>query len=527
MNPEDKFEQISARKHVLIWGAGYHTKEVLRFYQSFFSEKELWIVDQNTVGTTIENYPVLSPDEIDYSHMELAVIMTAIHHAEVEHALKHQYGYSGLVIGLYAFRRLLLKLDSYEECRCHLHDFISHMENGCPSYSYDYIFREHYRQYQTIKLFAFWSSSIGESIRYLAAYYETAFQHKKEDEYYLLVPYIKGNDFANGRFIEIVSRTVPMITHENCHFWSYLLERYPERFDLNSYNDYNGILVDVYDQFDPRIPKGCFCDVKFPIVSYLSEEVNEAKDRLREMGVHGDYVCIFARDQAYLQHQYGQSYSFNDIRDMDIGSFRNAAKYLHNQNIQTIRMGKVVNQPVELPNCIDYASKYHNDLMDLYLCGKCKFYAGSLSGIVEMAQLQDVPVLLLGLVQLEGYHSIPYRSMDIFVPKKIYDKKNKRFLRFTEMWDAEIAAGDTVAQYYEKRGLEFIELEESEIETAIIEMNEKVDGIYMEDEYERQLQKKYHDLFDQWIAKNGYQYFYFQHINVSGSFIKKNAFLLD
>lgn len=527
MNPEDKFEQISARKHVLIWGAGYHTKEVLRFYQSFFSEKELWIVDQNTVGTTIENYPVLSPDEIDYSHMDLAVIMTAIHHAEVEHALKHQYGYSGPVIGLYAFRRLLLKLDSYEECRCHLHDFISHMENGCPSYSYDYIFREHYRQYQTIKLFAFWSSSIGESIRYLAAYYDAAFQHKKEDEYYLLIPYIKGNDFANGRFIEIVSRKVPMITHENCHFWSYLLDRYPERFDLDSYNDYNGILVDAYDQFDPRLLNRCFRGLKFPVISYHREEEAEANASLHEMGVSGDYVCIFARDQAYLQHQYGQSYSFNDIRDMDITAFQSAAEYLQAQNIKAIRMGKVVGQPVDLPNCVDYASKYHKDLMDLYLCGNCKFYAGSLSGITAFVQLQNRPTVLLGLVQIGIHNAIPYRSSDIYVPKKIYDKKKKRILNFREMWDAEMAAKDQVSQYYLAQELEFIELEESQVRDAIVEMNERIDGTYQEDSYEKELQKKYHQLLEHWIEQHHYHSSYFQQINISGSFIKQNAFMLE
>lgn len=527
MKAEFTFEQLETCKYILFWGAGYHSQEVLRFYQPFFEKRQLQIVDKNKAGSIIEGYEVLSAGDIDYTTVDLTAIMTAIHHAEVEDSLVRQYGYRGPVIGLYAFRRLLLRLDSYNECKCHLNDFIRHMESGCASYSYDYIFQEQYSQYKEIRLFAFWSSSIGESIRYLTAYYDAVFMHRKDDEYDLLVPYIKGNDFANGRFIEIVSRTVPMVTYQNCHFWKYLLEKYPERFHLESYNDYNGILVDAYNQFDERIPQGFFCDRKFPVISYMEDEKFAIREKLEEMGIDREYVCIFARDNAYLQHQYGQAYAFNDIRDMDISSFQSAVEYLQTENIKTVRIGKHVKYRIDFAGCIDYASKYHSDLMDIYLCGNCKFYAGSLSGIVEFAQLQGVPALILGLVQSGIYNSIPYRSSDIYVPKKIYDKRNGRFLTFLEMWNAEMDAKDKLSQYYKDHQLEFIELAESEIRAAVIEMNERIDGTYLEDAYEKDLQRKYHELLEHWIEKNGYRYFYFQHINISGSFIKKNAFLLE
>ena len=212
---------------------------------------------------------------------------------------------------------------------------------------------------------------------------------------------------------------------------------------------------------------------------------------------------------------------------MDISAFQSAAEYLQAQNIKAIRMGKVVGQPVDLPNCVDYASKYHKDLMDLYLCGNCKFYAGSLSGITAFAQLQNRPTVLLGLVQIGIHNAIPYRSSDIYVPKKIYDKKKKRILNFREMWDAEMAAKDQVSQYYLAQELEFIELEESQVRDAIVEMNERIDGTYQEDSYEKELQKKYHQLLEHRIEQHHYHSSYFQQINISGSFIKQNAFMLE
>lgn len=528
MEKEITFEQLSMAGNILFWGAGYHTQEVLRFYKSFFDKKHLFIIDKNKTGESVSGYTISASNEIDYSSIDLAVIMSANYHDEIESTLRCEYDYQGAIVGLYLFRRILLELDSYEECRCHLEDFIYHMESGRESYSYDYIFEEKFKRYKKIKMFAWWASSIGESIRYLCSYYFDVFRNKAEDEYYLLVPYINSNDFANGRLIEIVSHTMPVITYNNCHFWGYLLRKYPERFDCEAYNDYNGILVDAYDQFDKRIPNACFRDVKLPIISYTPEEEKEAACKLKSMGISGEFICIFARDGAYLQHQTKNLvYSFNNIRDMDIESFESAEEYLSEKGIKTVRMGKVVDRPVNLSNCIDYATEYHSDLMDLYLLGKCKFYAGSASGLLSLALIQGVPTVLLGVAQIGMLNSLPYRSGDIYVPKKVYSKKENRIISFTEMWNAEMAAKNKLSQYYKDQELEFIECTQEEVREALIEMNEKVDGTYMEDEQEKELQERYHTLLNSWIEKNGYHHSYFWHGNISGSFIKKNAFLLE
>lgn len=528
MKNEVTYAQLDMADNILMWGAGYHTEEVLRFYKPFLDEKNLWITDKNKAGQYIAGHSILSPGEINFRNIDLVIIMSANYHEEIQNTLRNEYAYQGLVVGLYLFRRLLLNLDSHKECRCHLNDFIGHMEEGRPSYSYDYVFEEKFKQYKKIKMFAWWASSIGESVRYLLTYYETVFKNKPDDEYYLLVPYINGSDFANGRFIEIISRTIPVITYQSCHFWEYVLRRYPERFAFESYNDFNGILVDVYNQHDPRLPDGAFGDMRFSLISYTPDEEREAARSLETMGIDGEFICIFARDGAYLQYQTKSStYSFNAARDMDVETFADAAEYLFEKGIKTIRMGKVTNRSVDLTNCIDYASQYHSDLMDVYLLGNCKFYAGSVSGIVTLAQMQSIPVVFLGVAQIGLHNSLPYRSSDIFVPKKMYSKKEKRFLNFIEMWDVEMAAKDKLSWYYQSQGLELVECSPEEVRDAIIEMNDKIDGVYKEDEREQELQNKYHALFDSWIEKRGYERFYFLHCNISGSFIKKNAFLLE
>lgn len=528
MENEITYDQLNEFDNILIWGAGYHTEEVLRFYKSFFATKHVWVTDKNKAGELVAGYKILASDVINYANVGLTVVMSSLHHGEIENTLRNVYNFQGAIVGLYTFRRALLELDAYEECTCHLSDFIHHMVSGLESYSYDYIYKEKFARYRKIKLFAWWASSIGEAMRYLLAYYYDVFKNREENEYYLLIPYINGNDFANGRLIEMVSRVIPMITYNNCHFWEYLLKKYPERFDYETYNMFNGILINAQDPFDPRLCTGDFCDMKFPLLSYTEEEKREVECKLKEMGISGEYVCIFVRDGAYLQHQTGNStYSFNDIRDMDINCFKSAEEYLAEKEIKTIRMGKIVSGPIDLPNCIDYATEYHCDLMDIYLSGTCKFYAGNLSGAINMAHFQGVPTVMLGVVQIGGSNSYSYRSDDIYVPKKVYSKRKKRFLCFTEMWDAEMAANAEILHYYQDQKLEFIECSQEEVRDAIIEMNEKIDGMYVEDEQEKELQKRYHTLLNSWIEKRGYPRSYFLHCNVSGSFIKKNVFLLE
>ena len=518
------FAQLNKADTILIWGTGYHTEEVLRFYKSFLDTKQVWITDTYKFGGTIAGHPILPPGETNFQDVDLVVIMSYLFYGDIEKTLRTKYDYQGYTMELTLFRRTLSLLDDSEGCRCHLEDFIRHMEEGIPSYSYDSIFEEKFKRYRTIKVFAWWVASIGESIRSLLAFYVDAFQNKAEDEYYLLIPFISGNDFANGKLIEMVSRNIPVVTYENCHFWSYVFKKYPERFTCNSYNDYNNVYENFKSYLDADAFDYCLIDRKFSVISYTREEEREAAERLKMMVGTRKFVCIFARDEGYhLSHTlFDQS-----IRNSSITSFEGAVAYLAEKDIRAIRMGKSMGKAVDMFNCIDYAVEYQNDLMDIYLYGKCKFCIGNMSGILNLALLQDAPALMIGVVQIGSCSSLNYKNDDIYIPKKIYSKREKRFLNFIEMWDAEMAAIEEMGHYYQNQKLKFIECSQEEIREATMELNDKIDGTYVEDDQEKELQRRYHALLDDWIEKHGYRYSYFLHCNISGSFIKKNVFLLE
>lgn len=526
-NDKELLAKMAKAKKIVIWGAGYHTEEILNIYHNIFENIQLIIVDRDKAGQKISGFEINRIDTVSFEDVDLVIIMTGIHMESIVDQLRKELNYQKEVVGLYEFRRKLAAINGNIGFQYHIRQFIEHMENGAESYSYDAIFKNKFSAFRVIKVFAYWASSIGESVRYLLSYYFQEYVNRKTDEFYLLMPFIKGRDFANGSFIEILSREIPMVNAENCIFWKYVMEKYEERFDFGSYNIENGILVDAYNLRDPMMCRLDMYNRRVDLLKYNEKEIRYGESELKRMGIDREYVCIFARDSKYLSYQYHQSYTGNDMRNMDIRDYGLSLEYLASQNIQSVRVGKVVDDVCELKNCVDYASTNHQDFLDLYLIYKCKFFIGSCSGIVELAHLQNKPVLLIGLTQFGIFHSINYHEDDLYIPKKVFDKKADRYLNLWEMLDVEMKAGVRMLEYYSEHELIFVDPSQQEIQDAVQEMNEKLDHTY-QSKRASALLEKYFKVWDHWLETRGYEKYYFgSRMKICECFLQNNEFFLD
>jgi putative glycosyltransferase (TIGR04372 family) len=266
------------------------------------------------------------------------------------------------------------------------------------------------------------------------------------------------------------------------------------------------------------------------LIKYNKEEVAYGDSEIKRLGIEGQYVCIFARDSQYLCQQYNSNptYFRHGMRDMDIRDFGQAVGYLDSQGIQSVRMGKVVAGRCDMNNCIDYASMNHQDFLDLYLISKCKFFAGSLSGIVELAHLQNKPVLVIGLTQFGVMNAITYYEDDLYIPKKVLDKKADRYLTLQEMLDTEMEAGIRLKQYYEEHDLIFVDPTQQEICDAVKEMNQKLDCTYQADKETEALTEKYFEVWEDWLKTRGYEesYYFGSKLKICDCYLKNNQYLL-
>ena len=181
-------------------------------------------------------------------------------------------------------------------------------------------------------------------------------------------------------------------------------------------------------------------------------------------------VVLHARESGYL----GDSHSY---RNASIENYIPAINYLINNGFYIVRIGdksmkRFVNPP---PQLID--APFHpeyTDFVEPYFAAVSKFFIGSASGPDTLALTFATPLLCVNLSQP---NSIWGSEKDLFLPKKVYSHKLKRYLTYEEFW---LSPGVNFhhTPYYQQAGIEFKENSSEEILMAVKEMDARIDGTY-------------------------------------------------
>ncbi len=260
-------------------------------------------------------------------------------------------------------------------------------------------------------------------------------------------------------------------------------------------------------------------------LKFTKEEERMGKALLRRMGIPegAEFVCLHTRDAAYGKKLGLKTESYS-IRDVDIKTYIKAMKYLASQGIYVIRMGSAVSE--KMPDLkdkriIDYATKYRSDFGDIYLAAKCKFFLATTSGMWAMAAMFDTPIAATNFFH---FHT-PYKKNDLFIPKKVWSNKEKRFWTISELldWQREIGhpAGYVSTEDVQAAGLKIVDNTEKEILDLIQEMNKRMDGNLKETKEDKKLQQKYRSLLEP--GHNCYG----SPARIGAKFLRENKKLLD
>jgi putative glycosyltransferase (TIGR04372 family) len=224
------------------------------------------------------------------------------------------------------------------------------------------------------------------------------------------------------------------------------------------------------------------------ILSFTEEEENKGKQLLAEMGIEKNawFVCFHSRDSKYL----GQGSEHHNYRDSDVNNYLKAAEYITEQGGYAIRMGAIVEKPLPKErhtHIIDYAMDYRSEFMDIYLSAKCKFFVGTSAGLFLVPTAFGVPVAGTNFVHFE---LPPLGKNDIFIPKKVRNIKENRFLTFSELFDRRIGSW-LDSNDFTRTGLEVVENTPDEILGLVQEMNEFLDGRFQYTKEDQKLQSCY------------------------------------
>jgi putative glycosyltransferase (TIGR04372 family) len=307
-------------------------------------------------------------------------------------------------------------------------------------------------------------------------------------------------------------------------FWLYVIREHQAEVDLS----------DIEWYMKRRHFDNIFIKAYSVKPHFTEDEVREGEKRLREMGVNGKFVSMAARTSQYNSRTLidGWDESFYDYRNADFQDYRDTIDYLSTIRLQAVKAGSYEDVMNPIDNCIDYAGRFSTDFMDLFLSSRCEFMITGESGIFCLAQLFAKPVLMVNMTPISWGvgGGMRYTEYDMYLPKKLYDKKKKRYLTFKEIYALEQECRiDTF--FYEENDLEIVNNSSQEILEATQEMIARMEGTWVDTEEDKKNYAKYEKLHNEMKDKQirnprnwiGRQLPY----RLATTFLRKNLFMLN
>jgi len=218
---------------------------------------------------------------------------------------------------------------------------------------------------------------------------------------------------------------------------------------------------------------------------FLPEEDEQAKTWLRCQGwQEGEpFVCLQVRDGSYKGTQGLQGQI--SARNSDIANYDIAARWLAEQGVWVLRMGKNMAKPMPTshPRIIDYA--FHperSDFLDIWLFAHCDFCISTGSGPDIVSSVYRRPLLILNYTMPE----VPYLwSNAMHLLKPLVWKASGTPLAFREYLEHNWWSQGRDSTYYDRAGIQLLELPPEQILTAVQEQWQRMQGIWVDTEADR------------------------------------------
>ncbi len=232
---------------------------------------------------------------------------------------------------------------------------------------------------------------------------------------------------------------------------------------------------------------------------FVKSEIEKGNAELQSMGIDPEkdwFVLIFARDNAYLSKTYPDcDWGYHDWRNADINTYIEAVKYILDQGGYVLRMGSVINADMDFshPRYIDYARKYRNDFMDIFLVSRCKFLLGTNAGLADVAIVFDKPRAIVNVIPL-GY--VPHGRDNVYIPKKYMNHSSKKYLPLKFVLETH---RDTIFDQESFLGEDYSCVDNSteDILEITMELMSRLNGKFFLSNKQKNLMRKYKDLFSQ------------------------------
>ena len=280
-------------------------------------------------------------------------------------------------------------------------------------------------------------------------------------------------------------------------------------------------------RFNSRDVDGSFAQEDASVV-FLDSENAAAHNWLESKGwtMGEPIICLLVRDSKFLSSHpmtgNGKEWAFNnwsyhDYRDSEIETYIEAVRWLVDQGVWVIRMGKIAERELNFqhPKFVDYAFiEDQNDLMDIWLFANASATISTGTGPDIIANIYNRPILYLNYIPLGLLHSW---SNSTTAPKKLIDQSS------SECASLEICIRSCfgrTSEYYE-HGLVVADLSSEEIRLEVKEFWHRLHGKNSHDPADELLQMHFWKALEIWPEYRKFHGWRHPNCKVSSSWLRQ------
>lgn len=209
-----------------------------------------------------------------------------------------------------------------------------------------------------------------------------------------------------------------------------------------------------------------------PIFSLEEEHTRLGIQALNDLGVPAgaSYVCIHVRSSGYAV----EDDAVHRHRNFPLESFDEAIKIITSRGYYCILMGDPNSPKIQTGKMvIDYAhSEHRSDLIDVFLCGSCKFFLGNSSGLFILSTVFGVPCALTNMLP---FTCTGFTKRDFSIPKLLRKSGAQKYLTLSEIVLTKIANFRNANQY-SRNSIEVIPNTSDDVCNLVSDMFDSIDG---------------------------------------------------
>ncbi len=176
------------------------------------------------------------------------------------------------------------------------------------------------------------------------------------------------------------------------------------------------------------------------LIKFTEEEIAYCKNILKINKIDEKrVVLIILRDSNFLKKTMlvknkMHLFNYHNYRNPNVKTYKKAIKFLLKNNYHVIRMGKHLQKKLPLKNkkYIElFNTKFHSDLLEIYLGSICKFCISSSTGYDEVPKIFNRPILYTNVCPISDIQANSKKFMIIF--QRYFNTSSKKELTFSEI----------------------------------------------------------------------------------------------